>query len=180
MQTLVSLQERKWQGLGGEQDKNSLLGCLGRFSPLFLSAVLLQSALHFHTADILRNPINPLRGISLAVAMQPLWMHKAASPHHCDGSIRNSWALKSEGKRRGTVLLCSAGELWQRDLRAEYMNWQVEEQGWGENSNLAFQSLLRHVQWQKLCCQNGWCRGIINNVKVAYSPPALAMRSIML
>lgn len=123
VQTLVFIQGRKWQGLGGGKDKNGLLGWLRNALVLFFVCdVLLGSDWHFHTADMLEShTVCTLWDLFLALVMQALWIFKAASPHPCDRSKRNSWTLKFGGERKGIVLLYSEGQLWQWSLRAEYM-----------------------------------------------------------
>lgn len=118
---------------------------------------------HFHTADMLGGHMAcTLWGLFLAPVMQAVWIFKAASPHPCDRSRRDSRTLKFWGERSG--LFYREGELWQRSLRAEYMYGQVEELGWAlrEDSSLAFQCLPKHVRGtrdEQLCCQNGYCGG---------------------
>lgn len=93
MQTLVAIQGRKWQGLGGEQDKNSLLGWLRNALVLFFSVcgVLLGSDPHFLRAGMLGGHMGcTLWGLFLAPVMQAVRIFKAASPHPCDRSKRDS------------------------------------------------------------------------------------------
>lgn len=150
MQTLVSFQGRKQQGLGGEQDKNGLLGWLRNTSVLFFWCMMCcWGQIYIFTLLICWEATWPvLCGVCFwsILVMQAVWIFKAASPHPCDRSKRDSWTLKFLGKRSEIVLLYSEGELWQQNLRAEYMHWQVEQLGWALRG--------RQLLWPSSVCQS--------------------------
>lgn len=65
-----------------------------------------------------------LWGPFLAGDMWPVWILKSASPHLCDRSRRDSWALKFGAKEGGLHCYTVKENHGRGVLSAEYMKWR--------------------------------------------------------